>query len=134
VAGVVGLELRNVGANYPFEKSRRFPAIQPNLVTGDGSRLSACQKSDSCTAANKSRGCDVLFNHLVGAGEQRRSPAASPAAVLMQVFVKGEGFAVDASVMEADASRYHGKAPGEIDWSAAGNVLGASAITAARLA
>jgi hypothetical protein len=48
--------------------------------------------------------------------------------------VKGEGFAVDASVMEADASRYHGKAPGEIDWSAAGNVLGASAITAARLA
>jgi len=32
--------------------------------------------------------------------------------------VRGEGFAVDASVMEADASRYHGKAPGEIDWSA----------------
>jgi transposase len=32
--------------------------------------------------------------------------------------VKGEGFAVDASVMEADASRYRGKAPGEIDWSA----------------
>jgi transposase len=32
--------------------------------------------------------------------------------------VKGEGFAVDASVMEADASRYHGKVPDEIDWSA----------------
>jgi hypothetical protein len=31
--------------------------------------------------------------------------------------VEGEGFAVDASVMEADASRYHGKAPDEIDWS-----------------
>jgi transposase len=31
--------------------------------------------------------------------------------------VKGEGFAVDASVMEADASRYHGKAPDEVDWS-----------------
>ena len=31
--------------------------------------------------------------------------------------VKGEGFAIDASVMEANASRYHGKAPGEIDWS-----------------
>ena len=31
--------------------------------------------------------------------------------------VKGEGFAVDASVMEANASRYHGKAPDEIDWS-----------------
>jgi transposase len=32
--------------------------------------------------------------------------------------VKGEGFAVDASVMEADASRYRGNAPDEIDWSA----------------
>jgi transposase len=31
--------------------------------------------------------------------------------------VKGEGFAVDASVIEADASRYHGKAPDEIVWS-----------------
>jgi transposase len=31
--------------------------------------------------------------------------------------VKGEGFAVDASVIEADASRYHGKALDEIDWS-----------------
>ncbi len=31
--------------------------------------------------------------------------------------VKGEGFAVDASVMEADASRYHGQAPDEVDWS-----------------
>src|SRR5271168_2076172 len=31
--------------------------------------------------------------------------------------VKGEGFAVDASVIEANASRYHGKTPGEIDWS-----------------
>src|ERR1700736_5759380 len=28
--------------------------------------------------------------------------------------VKGEGFAVDASVMEANASRYHGKAPDEL--------------------
>ncbi len=32
--------------------------------------------------------------------------------------VKGEGFAVDASVIEANASRYHGKAPEEINWSA----------------
>jgi hypothetical protein len=30
--------------------------------------------------------------------------------------VKGEGFAVDASVMEANASRYHGEAPDEIVW------------------
>jgi hypothetical protein len=32
--------------------------------------------------------------------------------------VKGEGFAVDAIIMEVDASRYHGKAPDDIDWSA----------------
>jgi hypothetical protein len=31
--------------------------------------------------------------------------------------VKGEGFAVDASVMEANASRYHGKAPDDIVWA-----------------
>ena len=31
--------------------------------------------------------------------------------------VKGEGFAVDASVMEANASRYHGKTPDEIVWA-----------------
>jgi hypothetical protein len=34
--------------------------------------------------------------------------------------VKGEGFAVDASVIEADASRYHGVTPEEADWSASG--------------
>src|ERR1700760_1763610 len=30
---------------------------------------------------------------------------------------KGEGFAVEAGVMEANASRYHSKAPDQIDWS-----------------
>jgi transposase len=39
------------------------------------------------------------------------------AACMAKGLVKGEGFAVDASVMEADASRYRGKAPDEIDWS-----------------
>ena len=44
--------------------------------------------------------------------------------------VKGEGFAVDASVMEANASRYHGKAPDEIDWTerAASDARGARSI------
>jgi transposase len=31
--------------------------------------------------------------------------------------VKCEGFAVDATVIEANASRYHGKAPNELDWT-----------------
>src|SRR6202049_4112935 len=39
------------------------------------------------------------------------------AACMAAGLVKGEGFAVDASVMEANASRYHGKAPGEIAWT-----------------
>jgi len=31
--------------------------------------------------------------------------------------VEGEGFVVDASVMEANANRYHRKAPDELDWT-----------------
>src|SRR6202050_3418622 len=39
------------------------------------------------------------------------------AACMAAGLVKGEGFAVDASVMAANASRYHGKAPEELDWT-----------------
>src|SRR5215813_3224384 len=39
------------------------------------------------------------------------------AACMAAGLVKGEGFAVDASVIEANASRYHGKAPTELDWT-----------------
>jgi transposase len=39
------------------------------------------------------------------------------AACMAAGLVKGEGFAVDASVMEANASRYHGKTPDELDWT-----------------
>lgn len=38
-------------------------------------------------------------------------------AAMAMGLVKGEGFAVDASVLEANASRYHGKAPEELDWT-----------------
>src|SRR5260221_11594814 len=40
VAGHVRLDLRNVVANYPFEKSLRFAGIQPNSGHRDYSRLS----------------------------------------------------------------------------------------------
>ena len=33
-------DLRNVGANYPFENSRGFPGSEPNSGQGDHSRLS----------------------------------------------------------------------------------------------
>jgi transposase len=39
------------------------------------------------------------------------------AACMVEGLVKGEGFAVDASVMEANASRYHGKPPNELEWT-----------------
>jgi transposase len=39
------------------------------------------------------------------------------AACMVAGLVKGEGFAVDASVMEANASRYHGKPPNELEWT-----------------
>ena len=39
------------------------------------------------------------------------------AACMTAGLVGGEGFAVDASVMEANASRYHGQAPDKIDWA-----------------
>src|SRR6201987_1741071 len=56
---------------------------------------------------NRFRESDILrhiFERVVMAGME-------------MVLVKGEGFAVDASVMEANASRYHGKAPDELDWT-----------------
>ena len=38
-------------------------------------------------------------------------------AAMAMGLVKGEGFAVDASVLEANASRYHGVPPDEISWT-----------------
>ena len=49
-------------------------------------------------------------------GEVLRGLFAVVRACMDAGLIKGEGFAVDASVIEADASRYHSKAPDEIDW------------------
>ena len=38
-------------------------------------------------------------------------------AAMAMGLIKGEGFAVDASVIEANASRYHGKAPEDLAWT-----------------
>src|SRR4029453_3368726 len=58
VAGHVGLELRNVDANYPLERSHRFAGIQPNSGLGDYSRLS-CDggRRSSGLSARISAGC-----------------------------------------------------------------------------
>jgi hypothetical protein len=49
LAGNVGLELRNVVAKYPFERSHRFPVIQPNSGRRDYSR-------SSCDGGRRSSG------------------------------------------------------------------------------
>src|SRR5262249_5666698 len=46
VAGQRGLELRNVMARYPFERSHRFPGMQPNSGHRDYSR-SSCGVEDT---------------------------------------------------------------------------------------
>ena len=51
--GHVRFELRNVGANYPFESSRGFPGSEPNSGQGDHSRL-------SCSAGHTQLGGWVL--------------------------------------------------------------------------
>jgi hypothetical protein len=48
LAGQRGLELRNVVAKYPFERSHRFPGIQPNAGHRDYTRLS-CGVEDTQT-------------------------------------------------------------------------------------
>ena len=54
----VGLELRNVDANYPFERTHRFAGIQPNSGHGDHSRLS-CSAGIRWTFRAK-RACVVI--------------------------------------------------------------------------
>jgi hypothetical protein len=49
MAGHVRLELRNVVAKYPFERSHRFPVIQPNSGRRDYSR-------SSCDGGRRSSG------------------------------------------------------------------------------
>jgi hypothetical protein len=51
VAGVVGLELRNVVANYPPERLPRFPGIQPNSGHRDYSHLSCGVEQTQLRAA-----------------------------------------------------------------------------------
>ena len=58
----------------------------------------------------------MIAAHLSPGAISESNSSHLPPKVLSK-FVKGEGFAVDASVMEANASRYHGKAPDELDWT-----------------
>src|SRR5215472_10235518 len=62
VAGVGGLELRNVVANYHFESSRGFPGSEPNSGPGDQSRLS-CSAEDTQLGAGFCRDLQLSVLH-----------------------------------------------------------------------
>jgi Protein of unknown function (DUF2778) len=61
MAGHVRLELRNVVANYPFERSHRFAGIQPNSGHRDCSRLS-CGGGETQPGPSARISEDVLTN------------------------------------------------------------------------
>src|ERR1700680_2773810 len=82
-------------------------SIQCVAMRGLGSDLDADRAPDPTPNNSRFRQSEIL-RHIF-----ERVVATCMAAGL----VKGEGFAVDASVMEANASRYHGKALDELDWT-----------------
>ena len=69
MAGHVGLELRNVDANYPFERSHRFAGIQPNSGLGDYSRLSCGVASRRRGARAAEVGCQNFLRFDTGGGD-----------------------------------------------------------------
>jgi hypothetical protein len=75
VAGHVRLELRNVVANYRFEKPHRFPEIQPNSGHGDHSRL-------SCDGGDTQLGPRVNFTQMLVSADM-----AGLAAILRRDFL-----------------------------------------------
>src|SRR5262249_28194629 len=75
LAGHVGLELRNVVANYPFESSRGFPASEPNSGQGDHSRLS-CGVGDTQLGAGFCRDLQQASLAIMAASPRRHELAA----------------------------------------------------------
>jgi len=71
LAGHVRFELRNVGANYPFESSRGFSGSEPNSGHGDHSRLS-CSAGDTQLGAGFWRDLQQAFCTDVGHLRGRR--------------------------------------------------------------
>src|SRR4029453_6195579 len=69
VPEVVGLELRNVVANYPFEKSRRFPGSRVHPISGTAAN------SYSITASPRS---DVDFSQKLMDPMSRKAISSVP--------------------------------------------------------
>ncbi len=98
MAEVVGLELRNVVANYPFERSLRFPGIQPNSGHRDYSRL-------SCGVAETQLG--PMPGSQQGSLRVRSSLPRSQQACLRECSACKEGRCLHYRRDRADPLRYH---------------------------
>jgi len=90
------------------------------LKDGSGKTAAVLKKDDHRGAGAKAAGgaleiCDSRRHHRGSRDESRQTIDVHP--IMRHRTAKGKGFAVDASVMEANASRYHGKAPDELDWT-----------------
>ena len=99
MAGHVGLELRNVDPNYPFERSHRFAGIQPNSGFGDYSRLS-CGVGDRAARAGslaraacqhrRARPADGVAGSDAGrADEPHNHPSSQPTQVVIDASPSG---------------------------------------------
>ena len=75
LAGHIRFELRNVGANYPFERSRRFPGIKPNSGHRDYSR-SSCRQLRSFRGITDDFDCGAS-----GPGAPEAPPGVAPSHV-----------------------------------------------------
>ena len=82
MAGVGGLELRNVVAKYPFERSHRFPGIQPNFGHRDYSRLS-CGVEDTQMFSLPPPGVEVrlVLAAPIPKGRSREPSFGNPSAI-----------------------------------------------------
>jgi hypothetical protein len=78
MAGHVGLELRNVDANYPFERSHRFAGSQPSSGFGDYSRLS-CGVGDTQLGRSQDLGRDAYAGDTSRARADSQDPSRIPA-------------------------------------------------------
>ena len=102
-----------VGYCYGLRSERRLTQeVELHLAYRWFCRLDLDDKVPHTTRPFRRTGC-------TGSGRAMFSPhiRACHMACMAAGLVKGEEFAVDASVTEANASRYHGKAPDEIAWA-----------------
>jgi hypothetical protein len=72
----LGLELRNVAANYPFVRAHRFPGIQPNSAHRDCSRLSCA--AGEMPLGPRAAGSSASISHRAAIAVRHKLPRFLP--------------------------------------------------------